>query len=245
MDNNEPGRGSRIQSVERAAEILGYFRVSRPHLTLQEITARAGLTRATAHRYVSVLRDLDLLRFDPSTSSYSLGTRVMMMAAAATAAHPMIRIVGPYMESLVRETNETVVLAIWDGAAPVVLRVDDNTDRLVRVSIQTGVRLPTWDSANGRVFCAFLDEEDVPRMPNGSRRQTIQRDIDEIRRTRVAVNANEAEGTRTIAAPIFSNSRVVGSLAIVGTAASIPPERDSPLAKALLATVTKMSTEID
>jgi DNA-binding IclR family transcriptional regulator len=245
MEHNGLGRGSKIQSVERAVEILGYFRVSRPHLTLQEITARAGLTRATAHRYVSVLRDLNLLRYDPGLGSYSLGSRVMTMAAAATAANPMIRIVGPYMESLVRLTNETVVLTVWDGSAPVVLRVDDNTDRLVRVSIQTGVRLPTWESANGRVFCAFLEEEYVPRLPSGADRAKILADIDETRRTRIAINTNEAEGTRTIAAPIFANSRITASLAVVGTAASIPAERGSVLAKSLLSAVTRLSTEID
>ena len=87
-------------------------------LTLQEITARSGLTRATAHRYVSVLRDLNLLRLDPATNYYSLGSRIFTLAAAAAAGNPMVRIVGPFMEELVHDTNETAVLTVWDGAAP-------------------------------------------------------------------------------------------------------------------------------
>ncbi len=92
----------KIQSVTRAVSILDYFRVNRPHLSLQEITARSGMSRATAHRYVTVLRDLNLLRFDATTNTYSLGSRLMTLAAAAAAGQPVIRAAGPVMESLVR-----------------------------------------------------------------------------------------------------------------------------------------------
>lgn len=213
-------------------------------MSLQEITARSGLTRATAHRYVSVLRDLDLLRFDPTTSTYGLGSKILVLAAAAAAGHPMVRVVGPYMEGMVRATNETAVLTVWDGTAPVVLRVDDNSDRVVRVVIQNGVRLPLWDSAHGRVFCSFLPEDDVPRPPNGARRTEIRRDVDQIRRTRLAINTNVAEGTRAIASPIFSHADLVGSLGIVGTSASVPEERDSAVAQAVLAAATRLSSEL-
>lgn len=251
------GRGSRIQSVERASEILGYFRVNRPQLTLPEITARSGLTRATAHRYVSVLHDLGFLRFDPVSSSYSLGPRILMLAAAASAGQPMIRIAGPYMEELVRATNETAVLSVWDGSAPVVVRVDDNPDRIIRLSVTTGVRLLPWGSAQGRVFGAFLPEDQLPGIPSTVERESLRSSIDEVRRTRLAINTNESEGTRTVAAPIFSNSdipstwrrvalegAIVGSLGLVGTEASIPDGRDSTLAQALLTTANRLSAEL-
>ena len=55
------------------------------------------------------------------------------------------------------------VLSVWDGEAPVVVRVDANTGRLVRIVVATGSRLP-MDSAQGRVFAAFFD--DVPDPPD-------------------------------------------------------------------------------
>ena len=45
------------------------------------------------------------------------------------------------MERLVARVNETVVLSIWDGESPVVVRVEDNTDRLVRIIVRTGARM--------------------------------------------------------------------------------------------------------
>ena len=236
------GRGTKNQSVQRASAILGYFSVSRPVLTLQEITARSGLTRATAHRYVSVLRELNLLRLDPATNFYSLGSRIFTLAAAAAAGNPMVRIVGPFMEELVHDTNETAVLTVWDGAAPVVLRVDDNSERVVRVSIQTGIRLPTWQSAHGRVFCTYLPAEDAPRRPPHPEDAALEDDLEEIRQTGVSVNTNEAEGTRAIASPIFaSGSRIVGS---IGTSASVPAEPDSAVAKSVLSIATRLSSDL-
>ena len=239
------GRGTKNQSLERASAILGYFSVSRPVLTLQEITARSGLTRATAHRYVSVLRDLNLLRLDPATNFYSLGSRIFTLAAAAAAGNPMVRIVGPFMEELVHDTNETAVLTVWDGTAPVVLRVDDNSDRVVRVSIQTGIRLPTWQSAHGRVFCTYLPAGDVPRRPLHPDGAALENDLEQIRETGVSVNTNEAEGTRAIASPVFaSGGRLVGSIGIVGTSASVPAEPDSAMAKSLLGIATRLSSDL-
>lgn len=245
LPDTSRGRGTKNQSVERASAILGYFSVSRPVLTLQEITARSGLTRATAHRYVSVLRELNLLRLDPATNFYSLGSRIFTLAAAAAAGNPMVRIVGPFMEELVHDTNETAVLTVWDGAAPVVLRVDDNSERVVRVSIQTGIRLPTWQSAHGRVFCTYLPAEEIPRRPLHPDDAALEDGLEEIRQSGVSVNTNEAEGTRAIASPIFaSGSRIAGSIGIVGTSASVPAEPDSAVAKSVLSIATRLSSDL-
>jgi DNA-binding IclR family transcriptional regulator len=245
MDLSEATESSsKIQSVERAVAILGYFRVNRPHLSVPEITARAGLSRATVHRYVTVLRELNLLRFDPHTNTYSLGSRILTLAAAAAAGQPIVRASGPYLEALVRDTNETAVLSVWDGSAPVVVRVDDNSERTVRVSVMTGARLGIWDSAQGRVFCAFLPDGEAPGMPSGNRRKELRVDQDEIRRTRLSINTNQREGTRAVAAPVFAGERIVGALAVVGTVASIPAERTSSVAKAVLATSTRLSNDL-
>lgn len=239
------GRGTKNQSLERASAILSYFSVSRPVLTLQEITARSGLTRATAHRYVSVLRELNLLRLDPATNYYSLGSRIFTLAAAAAAGNPMVRIAGPFMEELVHDTNETAVLTVWDGTAPVVLRVDDNSDRVVRVSIQTGIRLPTWNSAHGRVFCTYLPAEDLPRRPLPPDGVVPEDDLQQIRETGLSINTNEAEGTRAVASGVFaSGGRVAGSIGIVGTSASVPAEPDSAVAKSVLSIAARLSSDL-
>jgi IclR family pca regulon transcriptional regulator len=238
------GNGSAIQSVARAAEILSFFTVGRPRRSLSEITARLGVSKATAHRYTVALRQANLLRFDPGTSEYTLGPTVLTLAGAAGAGLPIVAIAGTHMEALVRRVNETVVLSVWDGEQPVVVRVDDNPERLVRISIHTGSRLTPFRSSQGKVFCAFLPEDEVPGLKRAMRREpSLATAIRNARRDRLVVASGVEPGIRAIAAPVFHAGRIMATVAIVGTDASVPESRTSPMAKALVETAAALSRE--
>ena len=238
------GAASSIQSVERATEILNFFTVDRPQLSLPEITARLGLSKATAHRYVTVLRKTNLLRWDTATGVYTLGPQVLTLSAAARAGLPIVTVAGPFMEELVRKVNETTVLSVWDGEAPVVVRADDNAARVHRISVRAGARLSTVDSAQGRVFCAFLTPKEVPGLEGllgGS--ETLRRDIEWTREHGVAFNTPELTGIRSIAAPVMDGGQIAAVLAVVGTVTSIPAERDSAMVRELVDMASRLSSE--
>lgn len=207
-----------IQAVERAAIIMSAFTPARPRLSLNEITAALGTSKATAHRYTKALRAANLLRYDPAESVYSLGPQVLALAAAARSGLPVIKIAEPYMDQLLREVQETVVLSVWDGESPIVVASNDNTDHVARVAVRLGARLSPTASAQGRVFCAFLPEDEVPML-----RREMLSDPDfakELVRTRecgVSMKSPVVNGLRTLAAPVFQAGRVVATLAIVAT----------------------------
>ena len=216
------------QSVERAARLLSLFSVDEPELSLAELQARLGTSKATAHRYATALRRAGLLRV--SSGGYTLGPRVVELAATALAGLRIVKVAGPYLERLVSELNETAVLSVWDGEAPVVVRVDDNTDRLVRINVRTGSRLPL-DSAQGKIFRAHLgaphDDEAVA-----------------VREAGVAFNARTVEGIAALAAPVFQGDEVVATMALVGTTASIAPDLDSGVATRLRELADALSAEL-
>jgi len=234
---------SPIQSVERASRILGFF-VNRPRMSLAEITGQLDVSRATAHRYVVALRRASLLRHEPATGKYTLGPQIVTLASAALAGLPIITLAGPVMERLVEEVNETAVLSVWDGEAPVVVRIEDNTNRLVRIGIKAGARLPTFDSAQGLVFNTFLPPGEPPALPRGSKGGAIRAELARVRKEGVAVNSQVVAGIRAVAAPVFRSGSIVASLAIVGTTASIPEPPDSPVAQALVAAAKMLSAEL-
>jgi DNA-binding IclR family transcriptional regulator len=222
------------QSVERAVRLLGFFSPEEPELSLAQLTERLGTSRATTHRYTLALRRVGLLRFDPGAAVYSLGPRIVELAATALAGLRIVRIAGPTMERLVAELNETVVLSIFDGEQPVVVRVDDNTDRLVRIVVRVGARLPRSTSAQGKVFLAFGPQaEELPP----DEREAIQR-------TRVAVNSQVVEGIRAMATPIFQGGEVTAAMALVGTIASLSESGDSEAARRLRAAAEALSAEL-
>lgn len=214
------------QSVERAARLLGLFSVDEPELTLPEITARMGMTRATAHRYATALRHAGLLR--SAGGAYTLGPRVVELASAALAGLGVVKLAGPYLERLVAETSHTAVLSVWDGEAPVVVRVADNSDRLVRIVVATGSRLPP-QSAQGTVFRAYM--EDAPELAG-------------VRRRQLAVYSQVVEGIAAVAAPVFQAGEVVATLALVGTTASISDDPEAEMAHALRGAAEGLSTEL-
>jgi IclR family pca regulon transcriptional regulator len=218
-----------IQSVERAAKMLGLFTVDEPQLTLGELTTRMGMSKATVHRYATALRNAGLIR--QTGGLYTLGPRVVELASAALAGLAVVTVAGPYLERLVTQTGETAVLSVWDGEAPVVVRVDANTSRLVRIVVTTGSRLPL-DSAQGKVFRAFLGASEGDP------------ELDDVRRWRVAHYGAVVEGIGALAAPVFQGPEIVATVALVGTAASIDPDPEAPLARALRDAADALSTEL-
>ncbi|AMW14428.1 hypothetical protein A4E84_36010 [Streptomyces qaidamensis] len=233
-----------IQTVQRAALILGSFTVGKPHMSLNEITARLGASKATAHRYTKALRAANLLRYDERTSLYSLGPQVLTLATAARAGLPIVAAAEPYMEELVRRIDETIVLSVWDGESATVVRSVDNTDHMVRISVRVGSRLNLTSSAQGRVFLAFLPTEQVPTLPRSVRKSELNEELEAIRKHGLSVNSPTVNGVRTVAAPIFEGDKISGTLAIVGTTATVPDDVASPMAQALLETARALSQRL-
>jgi DNA-binding IclR family transcriptional regulator len=234
-----------IQTVQRAALILGSFTVSEPHLSLNDITARLGASKATAHRYTKALRAANLLRYDERTARYSLGPQVLTLAASARAGLPIVTVAEPYLEQLMTRVGESVVLSVWDGESATVVRSADNTDHLIRISVRTGSRLDLIGSAQGRVFCTFLPEHQVPALPKLLRRSPeLRAELDAIREHGVSVNSPAINGVRTIAAPVFDSGTIVATMAVVGTTVSVSDDVESPIAVALLETTRALSQRL-
>lgn len=234
-----------IQTVQRAAVVLSSFTVSRPRLSLNEITARLGVSKATAHRYTKALRVANLLRYDERTALYSLGPQVLTLAASARAGLPIVSFAEPYIDTLVKSVNETVVLSVWDGETAIVVRSADNTDHMIRISVRTGARLDLFNSAQGRVFCAFLPPEQVPGLARAlSQTPGLEQDLVLIREQGIALNSPDMTGVRTIAAPVFEGPSIIATMAIVGTTATLSPDLDSPMAQALLGATRAISAQL-
>lgn len=211
-----------IQTVQRAAAILNAFTVHRPQLTLSEITYALGGTKATAHRYAKALREVGLLRYDSPSATYTLGPQLLSLESVAKSGLSVVAAAGPHMQQLLKRVNQTVVLSVWDGETAGVIRCLDNTDGVVRLGIRPGARLDLFESAQGRVFCAYLDVADVPGLDRRLRfLPDFDRELHMIRKAGVSINSPAVHGVRTIAAPVFEHRRIAASLAVISTAVSL------------------------
>jgi len=220
-----------IQSIDRAARILSSFTVSNPRLSLNDLTRSLGTTKATAHRYTMALREAKLLRYSERDTLFSLGPQVLTLASAARAGMPIIEAATPLMLELVHELGNTVVLSVWDGRTAVVVHTEESNDSVVQIGVRTGARLELEHSAQGRVFCAYLDPVQEPRVRDAlAHSPELREQIDEVRARGVAINSMTLTGVRVIAAPVVTGERLLAALAVVGTASSVPEDHGSHMA---------------
>jgi IclR family pca regulon transcriptional regulator len=133
------------------------------------------------------------------------------------------------------------VLSVWDGESPVVMRVEDNTNRIARIVVRTGTRLPP-DSAQGKVFAAFGGL--VATSTAGAHGGMSKHELEQVRAAGIAVNSRVQDGIRAIATPVFQEAELVAALALVGTTASIPAEPSSADADALRDAARALSAEL-
>lgn len=232
-----------IQSVERAAQLLALFTDGRAELDLNEITRLLKFSRATAHRYCMALRGVGLLRYEPATGLYGLGARTIELGMAALDSLPIVKLAAPFIDDLVRTIDRTIVMSVWDGQAPLIVRVNDNTSHLVRISVRLGSRLPLFQSAQGLLFVALSPR--IREQFAGSPEITeLAAEIASAKQHHVSIRSEIAAGIRAIGTPVFHAQELAATMAIVGTIGTVPDRVDDPMVTQLRATAAALSREL-
>jgi IclR family pca regulon transcriptional regulator len=147
-----------VQSLERGLAVIRVFTRERPALTLSEVAAATGVTRAAARRFLITLMSLGYVRSDGR--QFSLSPRVLELGYAYLSSLSLPDIAEPHLESLVAEVNESSSVSVLDGDDIVyVARVP--TSRIMTVAISVGTRFPAYATSMGRVLLAGLPEDEL------------------------------------------------------------------------------------
>lgn len=211
-------------------QILTLFSDS-PILHVSEIAEKMGQPRSTAYRYVAALKANHLIEEIEEGSGYRLGPKILELAASMTR-RPLRDVAKPYLAHIGRETGETVILhGLRDQVGVCLEKVDGN--QTLRVSFDRGEASPLHASATGKAIFAYLNLKEQKKIIQsiGLDRFTLttltewrllKAECERIRGQGYAESEGELiEGTRGIAAPIFSFSgRVVASIGV-----SVPTHR--------------------
>jgi len=212
------GPGQQSQSLERGLAILSAFGEGQPLLGITDLAARVGLTKSTAHRYISTLATLGYLRQDPLTRRYRLGPRAVDLGLAAINSMEVTQIALPLLQALADETGHTVSMAILDGVEIVYVERCRSARQGARLGIDlhlhVGSRLPAYCTSMGKVLLAYqppgaidelLDRMDLARRgPNTlTAREPLVAALQRIRQNGWAANDEElAPGLRSLAVPV-------------------------------------------
>jgi IclR family transcriptional regulator, pca regulon regulatory protein len=250
------GRGSDfVQSLERGLAVIRAFDHDHPELTLSEVAAVTGVTRAVARRFLLTLADLGYVRNDGRF--FSLTAKVLELGYAYLSSLSLPEVAEPHLEALVGEVNESSSVSVLDGHDVVyVARVP--VSRIMTVSISVGTRFPAYATSMGRVLLAGLPEEALAEYLSTVRLERLTaRTVTslaalrgEIARVRgqgwSLVNQELEEGLRAVAVPIRDRTgAVVAALNVSAHASRTSLEamrRD--LLPPLLKTAARVETDL-
>lgn len=223
--------------LERAALILGAFRVEDRTVGVSELARRTGLAKSTVSRMTSELVRLQYL--ERHGSSLRLGLALFELGQLAATPKELRRRAIGIMADLRNATGQTVHLAVLDGVEVVyieILRGRGTPELPSRV----GGRMPAHATAVGKAMLAFsppavLDDvlaNGLPQVGPGTitDEESLRRELADIAATGLAREQNEsAMSSSCVASPVMdAGGAMVAALSVSGSASQLDIERVAP-----------------
>lgn len=217
-----------VQSFARGLSVIRAFGPQRPQMTLSEVAAACGLTRAGARRILLTLVHLGYVAMDER--KFALTPRILELGYSYLSATPLWDLALPYMEDVAETTRESCSVSVLDGTDIVyILRL--STHKVMSINLSVGSRLPAWVTSMGRVLLAGLPPAEQDRVLAASdiRAHTphtvtdlpgLKRILAQVRADGYACVVQELEpGLQSVAVPIVGRGgRVVGAMNVSGHA---------------------------
>jgi IclR family acetate operon transcriptional repressor len=215
------------QAVPRVMQTLFALSESASSLSVRAIADTIGNSRSSTHRILQSLAESGYAE-QRQDGGYTVGPRLIELAARVFGAVPVLKMVDSVMTELVQEVGETCYLATYsrgENSTTFIHRVE--TDNPVRHVQALGTRLPLHAGAIGKAILAAADidvgtldlKSFTPRTL--TTRAALGKELKRIREQGYATSIEErVVGRAGAAAALLSGNTVVGGLSI-----SIPTSR--------------------
>jgi len=225
-----------VSSLARGLGVLRAFGEDSPEMTLSEVAAKTGLSRAGARRFLLTLYDLGYV--SRQGRLFRLTPKVLSLGYAYLSSMPISKNAQPFLEEATRLTSESCSLAVLDGE-DVVYIARSPAKRLLMVGIHVGTRLPAHATSMGRVLLAHISSEDLDRYFESADlakltartitgETELRAEISRVRKQGYAILDQELEeGVRSLALPIElqQTGKVVAAINVSTNVATVPKER--------------------
>jgi len=150
-----------VQVIARAAAIMRLLAAAPEGLNFSELAVKVGLPRTTVHRICRALEQEGLVASDPEHARMHLGPELLRMAA--TSRRDLSSLIGPILERLSQELNETVDLGVLDGSDALYLAQYPAPSRVLMAMARVGGRIPAHCTSTGKALLAYLPAEELRR----------------------------------------------------------------------------------
>lgn len=247
-------RQDRSPGVHAVLDVLEALSRGEP-LGLSELARELELPKSTLHRVCTALLERSWVVRDRADGRYALGLRAAA-TSAALAESPLVSAFRPVAERLRDRHDETVCLALLDGADSVFVAKADTTQP-VRLVTAVGSRLAAFASASGRVLLADLPREALETRfagkelvtPTGHRLgglPELSALLARVHARGYAENVQEtARGLHCLAAPVRDGrGRVVAAITLCVPTGRLDEERRDVLLTDLLVAASNVGADV-
>ena len=213
-----------VEAFAKGLAVIGAFGDAHDALTLAEISARTGITRAGVRRLVLTLQALELAT--QKDGRFRLTPRVMRLGYAYLSSLGLAEVVQPVIDRLARHADETAAVSVLDGKETTYIARAE-VRGLLRRRVTIGSRLPAYATSMGRALLAGLSDEALRKILESTELVAFTRytkadtvsliaEIKNVRKQGLALVSQEFElGIFGMAAPIYdAGGRVIAAVSL-------------------------------
>lgn len=246
-----------LSAVGKVFAILGLLaQSSGSGLGVTQIAKGCNVPKATAHRILKSLTDLDVLHFNDEDKRYSLGSRMLSIGLAAQRQLNVPQLARPFLKELADRSFETATLSMRQGDHRVYLDQIPSTQE-IKMTVSLGMSFPLYAGASSKaILSTFSADElneyltrvtltpltDATILDEGK----LRAELAEIATTGFAISRGERQrDAASIAAPVRnSNGEAFGSLSISGPVQRLDRNSTSTLGLLVKNTAERLSARL-
>jgi DNA-binding IclR family transcriptional regulator len=246
-----------VKSADRALALLELFDQRSDGLTLTDVCTATGWPKSST---LGLLRTLEHRRFLDTSGAdgrYRLGPRIAALGLAYVNGLDVAREGAEIVRQVSRSCDETVHLAVLDGAQVLYVAKEEGGGHMRMVSM-VGRTIPAHGTGIGKVLLAALRPEEIDRLfpPAAAIRALTERtitdrasllsELDRVRRQGYATDDGESTvGVCCFAAPIRdSTGATIAAISVSVPAPRFAPERRAELFSCLMDGARALSTRM-
>lgn len=254
MSQTANSEGIKVKSLYKAIELLCCFDSVHPERGITELAELTGNNKSSVYNILSTFEVGRLVKKNPETGKYSLGSKVLELASVYSAGNSLENVMRKRITELSIATGENVYLAIPEKTK--VVYVLSACSNAFGVENLRGRIADMYCTGIGKAMLAFSPEDVIREVvslpltrhtPNTiCTSAELLKEIGEIREQGYAVDNMEHEyGVKCVGVPIFNASgHLVGGMSITGPSLRFTPAKILEYAQLLMETAASVKYQL-
>jgi len=221
-----------MTSLARGLLVIQAFSPQTPQMTISQLAAKTGISRAAVRRCLYTLAKLGFAGAEEGPR-YALRPHMLALSNSYSASNSLSTAAQPILERMSAALHESFSVATLDGDE-IVYIARSTVSRVMSDDLHIGSRLPAYCTSIGRVLLAYMPAEQLEQyLARVVLTPHTARTVSSVEKLRLAlrnvcrhgyalVDQEYEVGLRSIAVPVHSpTGRVVATINLSGSAPRI------------------------